>query len=407
MAFLKQLLKLRDANLAENDPPVGINDRYVVPAQPGITEQFPGSGREVSPLQAQLAPLADAPLEPTAAAPMAQRPASQNIMEQIQGIQNKDYSKAKYDESGNIIKPAGADRDKKWSLGEKVLGVVSGILEGVGSGRGLIGGAAKGIQYGTDRNFSEKQGDIRELQTLGGQYNQAAADEEFQNKQAGVITNTANARLKPIFQQQQIDLNKTKVENQFLKDQENLARLLKEEEGRNQRAGMQTKTEEVDGYLFRTYPNDPSKPMEPIIDPRTGKQAFNPSNVAQEVTFDDGTKAWAKGGQIVQGKFAGDRQAKDIEYKEKRDTEDRKVQLQKIQTDIEQSTRQHNLELEKLKRGGQTDKRLLDQLKAGIATRRAWIMANKNLSPDEKQALLAALPNDNVVNASAEAVPNQ
>lgn len=121
-----------------------------------------------------------------------------------------------------------------------------------------------------------------------------------------------NTRMKPIFDQQRLDLQKTKVENDFLMKQATYDRLIKAEENRNARSGNQTKIQEVDGYLFRAYPNDPSKAMEPIIDPRTGKQAFNPANISQEITFDDGTKAWAKGGQIVSGKFAGERQAKQI-----------------------------------------------------------------------------------------------
>lgn len=400
MAFLKQLLKLRDANLAGDEvpPPVGINDKYIVPAQPGIQEQFPGSGRE-SMLQSKLAPLAEtSPLEPTVAAP--QRPASQGLMEQIQGIQSKDYSKAKYDESGNIIKPAGADRDKKWSLGEKVLGVVSGILEGIGSGHGLLGGAAKGIQYGTDRNFSEKQGDLRQLQKLGGQYTQAAADEEFQNKQGIVKAQTGDILRRPEKEQSAI------YAKFALKTQDQINRLQVLAEKKRLEDASFDKLITKNGKWYELYKDGRQVPS---IDPTTGEQEVNLLENPEEYTTESGKKVYMTGAQV--GNVEATKAYRDatmalsrdqFEYKKQNDAEDRKVQIQKIQTDIEQSNRQFGLELEKFKRGEQTDKRLLDQLKAGIATRRAWIMSNKKLTPDEKQSLLAALPNDNVVQAAGE-----
>lgn len=192
MSFLKNLLKLRDEEKAisptfpttgipradmmarfGDDVPPAYQDISIGPETP-----TPRTGMTI---QDRLAPLANGnPTQPIT----PQQTGSQSIMEQIRGIQNKDYSKAKYDESGNIIKPAGADRDKKWSLAEKLGGIFSGILEGVGSGRGLLGGAAKAIEYGTDRNFMEKRDDLKNLRKLGGEYQTVAADEKFQAETA-------------------------------------------------------------------------------------------------------------------------------------------------------------------------------------------------------------------------------
>lgn len=228
----------------------------------------------------------------------------------------------KYDEKGNLRLEHETDPNKivERGLNGELVGkskwwkrALRGALDGFATGG--IGGAMAGAAI---EGFYPKS--YQKLRT-----NEKVAEAkqaiDYRNKQANEAANLdhkraqiENAQLKPHYEDQKIRLREKKLENDFLKDQRSYDRLVKQEEGRNQRAGNQTKTQEVDGYLFRVYPNDPTREMEPIIDPRTGKQAYNPANVAQEVTFDDGTKAFAKGGQIVSGKFAAERQASQQEF---------------------------------------------------------------------------------------------
>lgn len=101
----------------------------------------------------------------------------------INDIHDKDYSKAQYDEQGNITKEAGKDRDKDWSWKEKLGGVGLGLLNGVLSGRGLIGGIPEAIENGTNRNFSEQRRDNQQLGSLLPQLGQQQKQEEFQTGQ--------------------------------------------------------------------------------------------------------------------------------------------------------------------------------------------------------------------------------
>jgi hypothetical protein len=420
MSFLKNLLKLRDNPFGDANP-----DRFALPADAGnVMEKFSGGGRdEIAPvyqdisigpetptprtgmtMQERLAPLA-------AADPIAQpeQTGSQAIMEQIKGIQNKNYSKAQYDESGHIIKPAGADRDKKWSLLEKVGGVVSGILEGFGSGRGLLGAAQKGIEYGTDRNFMEKQGDLRQLRKLAPQYQQAAADEEFQANTDVKRAQAADIRGRP--GQKDAD-RQAKFD---LESQKQINRLAAKAEERRLK-GLDTKYDTAKDGSGRVVIVDANGKEEFVTNP-DGSFEYNLMEKPEGVQIEDGVNpdgtkkyktVYAKGSQVLSNDsmtkyrdaLMGLNREK-FEYGKEKDAADRQVQLQKIQTEMGEFKLKYDLELAKFKRGEVTDQRQMDQFKAGIVARRAWIMANKDLTPDQKQSLLAALPNDNVVNASA------
>lgn len=130
-------------------------------------------------------PLVGDPLENPPAAALLRQPqtVSEKLRERMRSIEDKDYSKAEYDSAGNFVKERGKDRDKKWSTWDKVGSTALGILKGFGSGGGLVGAAAGGIQAGTDRNYLEKQGDSRIMAKLRKEYGEAAEDEQFQNKQ--------------------------------------------------------------------------------------------------------------------------------------------------------------------------------------------------------------------------------
>lgn len=235
----------------------------------------------------------------------------------------------------------GKDRAKTHNWKDVIKSILLGAARaGQSVGRGdnatssigkLLGGAiAGGVGTAVDRNADEKLGNEMMLEKLRGRHGQQRQAEQEGLKTQMMQTQLENTKLKPVFEKLKLDQQQAKIENKFLMDQRNYDRLVQMEEGRNVRAGNQTKVQEVDGYLFRAYPNDPQKPLEPIIDPRTGKQAFNPANVAQEITFEDGTKAWAKGGQIVSGKFAGERQAKQQEFAGQQNDKDRALRREQF-----------------------------------------------------------------------------
>jgi hypothetical protein len=81
----------------------------------------------------------------------------------------------------------GKDRDKKWSIGDKILSGLSGMF----NGDGLIPAA-------TDRNYMEKQADKREMSRLVPQVQQQRQAEGFETDQK--------------YKQTQIDLAPVKVE---------------------------------------------------------------------------------------------------------------------------------------------------------------------------------------------------
>ena len=223
------------------------------------------------------------------------------------GSTTSDPQKAAADSGAQVVTAPGADRKKNWSTWDKVGSFLSAWAQG-----GLI----PGIAAAADRNYFAKVKDAQDraklLPIISNERQRRMQDLTIQN----TLEDNQRAREQAAnlnqYRQQTLEQKNTQIQNQYNKDQANYKRLLQNEDDRNARSKNKTQTKEVDGYLYRVYPNDPSKSMEPIMDPRTGKQAFNPANVAQEVTFGDGTKAYAKGGQIVQGEYANERQDKQI-----------------------------------------------------------------------------------------------
>lgn len=110
----------------------------------------------------------NAPAAPAVPASAILSPRAQ-LESQIADVQGRRYNKGVYrDDAGNltdnpkmavgepVIAP-GKDRDKKWSLGEKIAGALEGWFNG---------GLAGGIRGATDRNYFEKQGDQTQLKRL-------------------------------------------------------------------------------------------------------------------------------------------------------------------------------------------------------------------------------------------------
>lgn len=109
---------------------------------------------------------------------LAEQLPSQATQGLINEVNSRDYSKARFDEQGNLIKPAGKDRDKKWSLGEKIGGTLLGALQGFGQG-GIGGAIAGGVLGGSNRNFMEQQADAQRMARLMPQLEQQQQAEEF------------------------------------------------------------------------------------------------------------------------------------------------------------------------------------------------------------------------------------
>lgn len=99
---------------------------------------------------------------------------SQELQTEINQIDKKDYS-IKKDEAGSVIH-RGADRDKKWSIGDKIASGLLGALTGFATG-GIGGAVAGGVSAGTNRNFMEQRGDALNRRQLSGQYGQAVEAE--------------------------------------------------------------------------------------------------------------------------------------------------------------------------------------------------------------------------------------
>lgn len=94
----------------------------------------------------------------------------QETQSEIDRIQTKDYSIRKDDE-GNVVH-RGKDRDKKWSIGDKVMSFLSGMFDGTGA-----------IPAAMDRNYMEKKADQRELSHLRPRLTQQQQAEDFQRDQ--------------------------------------------------------------------------------------------------------------------------------------------------------------------------------------------------------------------------------
>lgn len=113
--------------------------------------------------------------------------------QRIKAIESKDYSIAKDPNTGEVIH-RGKDRDKEWSLGDKVL---SGLIA-MTRGEGFVTGA-------TDRNYREKLSDKQELSGLYGsvQRQQKMEQADLANQQQAAQNEYLAVR--PELEQQKIE----------------------------------------------------------------------------------------------------------------------------------------------------------------------------------------------------------
>jgi hypothetical protein len=115
-----------------------------------------------------------------------------NPRQRARYIENKDYSIQK-DPDGNIIH-RGADRDKKWSLGDKVGSFIMGMFDGTG-----------GVNAAMDRNYMEKRQDKRDLGEAYGSINRQQAVEKGDAEAEQRRLNNEWMAVRPDLEQQKID----------------------------------------------------------------------------------------------------------------------------------------------------------------------------------------------------------
>lgn len=113
--------------------------------------------------------------------------------QRINYIENKDYSIIKDPETGKVIH-RGKDRDKKWSLGEKIGAALLGAFNGTGA-----------VPAAMDRNYFEKLQDRRDLNEAYGsvQRQQKMRQGDLQNEEQQL--QNQYLAVKPTMEQQKID----------------------------------------------------------------------------------------------------------------------------------------------------------------------------------------------------------
>lgn len=236
---------------------------------------------------AQTNPIVVAPAPPIIEA--APRPQSAVLGDRIAAVNDKDYSIQK-DEFGNITH-RGKDRDKKWSTMDKIGSAIIGWAQG---------GIPGAISAATDRNFMEKMGDDRQRSRIMPQIEQARKQEEFQTNQAYKDAQVKNFERDDARSAEQFGIRE---QNRFLletKRFENRMKVLDKQ--READGGKWDKHVDEEGKVWKRFKNDPDKPLEPVVNPNTGEQEIDPSNLFYEtVSPITGQRVRVKGSQLFSG----------------------------------------------------------------------------------------------------------
>lgn len=264
----------RFAGLAQS-PQFGLGPEAAAIAPPAIdpTTAFVGT----SPAQRVAVPSIPVPTAgiPAITPPMVE-PGRSELEEDFAQVTGKRYNKGVYrnpetrETTNNPRKPGftetvtapGKDRDKKWSLGEKVLGALVGWARG---------GIAGGIQGATDRNFMEKLGDENELARV---LPRIAAEQQIEQKHAQSEATRARPEMVRAELRRKISADKRRFDNQT-------AAL--EAKGKAEADKWKPYVDEQ-GRRWKQFLNDPSREMEPIIDPTTREQDVDPMQKMYEWT---------------------------------------------------------------------------------------------------------------------------
>lgn len=171
------------SGLGEQIPQIEPMQQNTDPNSPPYFQRFPVQD-DAPPNYSQQ--IANKIAEPTNnSAITANRSMSQRIADKIAEINNKDYSKPVRDNQGNLIKPAGKDRKKKWSTLEKIGSALAGFAQG---------GIPGAIMGATDRNYFKKMQDALKKAELLPQFEQAAQMEQFQSQQESQAAQRENIK---------------------------------------------------------------------------------------------------------------------------------------------------------------------------------------------------------------------
>lgn len=224
---------------------------------------------------------------PTPSQPIYPRLPSADTQGQINAIYNKDYSKAQKDAEGNIIKPAGKDRDKKWSTLEKIGNAAMGALLGLSTG-GIGGAVVGGIQGATNRNYNEQLDDKRELAQLYPRLKQQQESETIQTNQQARQAQTQDILRRP---EKEAQARQDKFDLESKKQLGRMEVLQAKEASEGKKWTLITKN----GKFFKKFPDR----EEPLIDPTTGQQETNLLEMPIETTSENGVKGYTKFGTIL------------------------------------------------------------------------------------------------------------
>lgn len=337
--------------------------------------------------------------EDTTIAPnLIRPPRSQEIQSEMNRINEKSYSKPVYDELGNLVKPAGADRDKKWSLGEKFAGFFGTLADG--------GNIFQAGRNAADRNYNEKRGDRIKLGELGYQYKQAAGNEEFQTAQ-----NYKKAQLGDILRrpEKEREAFENKLELATLKQIGDIQKIIEKDRLAGKKYKVETRS---DGRLVKKYPDR----EEPFLNER-GEQEYNLLERPEATQVEDGVNAdgtkkyktvYMKGGQYANLEASKNYRDAMIGLSKERLSQqesqfnrtlaqrDKEFQANFVlaQTRVNAAVNSYNLAVEKFNRGDAASKEEMDRLRIGLTNSKKAIMSDSTLTAEEKAELIAGLPSD-------------
>lgn len=184
-----------------------------------------------------------------------------------------------------VVTAPGKDRDKNWSTWDKIASALVGWAGG---------GLAGGIKAGTDRNFFEKMGDANERARLLPKIEAAREGETHQANQDYRKAQADYATARP-------EIERAKLENRVALEKEkfnNRTKIL-EIQAKNEGGKWKPYVDE-DGRRWKQFPNDPTKELEPIVDPLTGQQDIDPSGKLYDwVDPTSGQTVKIKGSQLA------------------------------------------------------------------------------------------------------------
>jgi hypothetical protein len=180
-----------------------------------------------SQMESDYAQASGVPLSPMPRNTLRPRSSTQATQEEIDRIQTKDYAPGEYkdpitgDISNNpnkpgyteILRPRGKDRDAQWSVKDKAGSASLGALEGLARG-GPLGALLGGLGAGMDRNYMEKRADRDQMSMLRPRLAQQQQSQDFENDQAYKTAQTDYQTVRPLLEQQKVDIAADKEKRQ-------------------------------------------------------------------------------------------------------------------------------------------------------------------------------------------------